>query len=106
MSPSRKIAVAALVFGISGCGAADRVQSFDLRREADGARAYCGGTTGAWLAKDDHIDPAFARCVTACKRLGFVVESSFPPGLHMKTDVAGEIPESECLINRNATLPG
>lgn len=96
-----KLATAALVFAIAGCGAMDSVQSFEMRREADGARASCGQTTAPASLSGGNIDPAVARCVTACKQLGFVVESTLPPGLiNKKIDMAVDIPASECLIVR------
>ncbi|MCA0049820.1 hypothetical protein LB577_23190 [Mesorhizobium sp. B283B1A] len=95
--PTRKhLALAAVAFGIAGC---DSVQSFEMHREGDGARASCGQTTAPASLSGGNIDPAVARCVIACRQLGFVVESTLPPGLiNKKIDMAGDIPASECLI--------
>ncbi|TRC75066.1 hypothetical protein FJV83_13695 [Mesorhizobium sp. WSM4307] len=99
MNKPTRLAIAAVALGSAGCGAMDSVQSFEMRREADGARASCGQTTAPTSLGGGNIDPAVARCVTACKQLGFVVESTLPPGLiNKKIDMAGGIPASECLI--------
>jgi hypothetical protein len=90
-------AIASLLLGIAGC-VGEGIQAFDLVRE-DGAKADCRETVPvAWFVKDQ-IDPAVARCVVACKRLGFIVENTIPPGLiNKKIDMTGDIPATECLI--------
>ena len=94
-------AFAAVAFSIAGCGAMDSVQSFEMHRDTDGAHASCGQTTAPASLSGGNIDPAVARCVNACKQLGFVVESTLPPGLiNKKIDMADGIPASECLIVR------
>ena len=99
MNKPTRLAIAAVAFGCVGCGALDSVQSFEMRRDADGARASCGQTTAPASLSGGRIDPAVARCVSACKQLGFVVDSTLPPSLiNKKIDMAGDIPASECLI--------
>ncbi|RUX01748.1 MAG: hypothetical protein EOS71_20290 [Mesorhizobium sp.] len=91
--------IGVVAFGSAGCGAMDSVQSFEMHRDTDGARASCGQTTAPASLSDGSIDPAIVRCVNACKQLGFVIESTLPPGLiKKKIDMAGDIPATECLI--------
>lgn len=74
----------------------------EMRRDADGARASCGLTTAPESLSNDKIDSDLARCVNACKQLGFVVESAFPPALiNKQVDASGDSSPAECPIYKN-----
>ncbi|WP_320228201.1 hypothetical protein [Mesorhizobium captivum] len=87
------------MFAMAGC-IGEGIQAFNLVR-GDGAQASCGFVVPASLLTTKRIDPMIARCVIACKNLGFTVESTIPPGLSDKNiEVAGNISTTECTITK------
>ena len=97
MKAAGQTCVIFFMIALTGCGR-ESIQTFDLVR-ADGSKAHCGHTVPAFLPVRERVDPYVAQCVSACMKVGFSVESTFPPGLaNQKIENVAEGAGSFCPI--------
>lgn len=107
-------ALAAVLFCVTGCGWGDRYEKVEMRRSSDRSIANCSDFYAVSLGlsallTDNDTSPKIARCVAACKRLGFEVVSSPAPKISRPPTApeAADIKDAECEIaGKQPNQPG
>jgi hypothetical protein len=109
---SRKLlALVAATISLTGCGWGDKIETVEMRRSTDGSTASCRDLyavsigLGALLT-ENYTSTDIARCVFACRRLGFEVVTSPPPKIRRPPTEAeaADISDAECGIGGKPTF--